>query len=145
MKGTIKEYQLKALKTDFPKKKIIDSRGSAEFIREFYGDDIEIYESVFILMLNRANNTVGYAKISQGGTAGTVVDIKIIAKYALDSLAHGIILAHNHPSGELSPSTQDKEITNKIKQALKLFDCTVLDHVILTKESYYSFADEGIL
>lgn len=138
-----KLYELKKNKTEFKNIKITNSQNSADFIRQFYSDDIGIFESFFILMLNRSNTTIGYAKISQGGTAGTVVDIKIVAKYAVDSLANSVILAHNHPSGTLTPSAQDLEITSKIKQGLSLLEIQVLDHIILTEENYYSFADEG--
>lgn len=138
-----KLYELKKNKTEFKNIKITKSQDSANFIRQFYSDDIGIFESFFLLMLNRSNTTIGYAKISQGGTAGTVVDIKILAKYAVDSLANSVILAHNHPSGTLSPSAQDIEITNKIKQGLSLLEIQVLDHIILTEDNYYSFADEG--
>lgn len=141
---TTKLYELKKIQTDFPKVKIKSSKDSADFIRQFYGDDLEIYESFFLLLLNRANDTIGYAKISQGGVCGTVVDVKIIAKYAVDSLASAVILAHNHPSGTLSPSAQDIEITKKIKQALSLLEIKVLDHIILTSDNYYSFLDEGM-
>lgn len=95
--------------------------------------------------MNRSNNTIGYAKISQGGVAGTVVDVKIIAKYAIDTLASSVILAHNHPSGNTQPSRADKDITQKIKDSLKLFDISVLDHIILTEDEYFSFADEGLI
>lgn len=138
-------FELKKVQTEFPQIKIHSSKDSQEFIRSFYGDDIEIYESFFILLLDRANTTIGYAKISQGGITGTVVDIRIIAKYAVDSLASSIILAHNHPSGTLKPSEQDLMLTKKIVSGLKLLDIQVLDHVILTKDSYYSFADNGTL
>jgi DNA repair protein RadC len=138
-------YELKKIQTDFPKKKILSSVISAEFIKQFYSDDIEIFESFFILLLNRQNQTIGYAKISQGGITGTVVDTKIIAKYVVDSLASAVILAHNHPSGTLKPSQADITITNKIKTALGFLDANVLDHIILTHDGYYSFADNSIL
>jgi DNA repair protein RadC len=138
-------YELKKNQTDFQKKKITSSTLSNEFIRQFYLDDIEIYESFFLLLLNNQNQTIGYAKISQGGITGTVVDVRIVAKYVVDSLATGIILAHNHPSGTLSPSEADKQITEKIKQAMYFFDVKVLDHIILTADSYFSFADNNIL
>lgn len=141
---TISHIQLKTIQTNFPKKKITNSDDSYNFIKQFYSDDIEIYESFFILLLDRANNTTGYAKISQGGVAGTIVDPKIIAKYAVDFLASGIILAHNHPSGNTVPSIQDREMTSKLKNAMKLLDIEVLDHIILTSEDYYSFADNGV-
>lgn len=139
-------YELKKIQTDFPKEKITSSEDAQKFILQFYGDDIEIYESFFVLLLNQSNITIGYAKISQGGITGTVVDPIIIAKYAIESLAKGVILAHNHPSGNLTVSRQDSEITEKIKTGLKLFDIKVLDHIILTgSEKYTSMADLGVL
>ena len=140
---TIKLYELKKLQTEFPAKKITSSQDAADFIRQFYGDDLEIFESVFILLLNKANNTIGYAKISQGGISGTVVDVRIICKYAVDSLATSVILAHNHPSGNLKSSNADIAITKKTEQALKILDITLLDHIILSADSYKSLADSG--
>jgi DNA repair protein RadC len=140
---SIKMLSLKKIQTDFPAIKITNSQMSADFIRQFYSDDIEIYESFFILLLNRAMVTTGYAKISQGGVAGTVVDIKIIAKYAVDFLASCVILAHNHPSGNLQPSSADIQLTKKAVDALKLLDIEIIDHVILTSSSYISLKDEG--
>jgi DNA repair protein RadC len=142
---TIKLFELKKIQTEFPAIKISSSNEAANFIRRFYFDDIEIFESFFILLLNQANKTIGYAKISQGGIAGTVVDVRIIAKYAVESLAVSVILAHNHPSGNLKPSEADLTITKKIKEGLKILDIKVLDHIILTADSYYSFENEGNL
>jgi DNA repair protein RadC len=136
---------LKKTKTDFPCVKIEKSKDAFEFVRNFYSDDIGIFESFFILLLNRSNTTIGYAKISQGGIVGTVIDTTIIAKYCVEALAKSVILCHNHPSGALIPSEADKVITKKIVEALKVFDCAVLDHIILTEESYYSFADDGLM
>ena len=138
-------YELRKNQTDFPKKKIQNANDSSEFIKQFYQDDIEIYESFFLLLLNQQNHTIGYAKISQGGITGTVVDVRIIAKYAVDSLATQIILAHNHPSGNVNPSQSDIIITKKVKEAMNLFDISVLDHIILTADSFYSFANNGLL
>ena len=142
---SINLYELKKIQTNFPKTKISCSQDSADFIKQFYNEDIEIYESFFVLLLNQANQTIGYAKISQGGIAGTVVDIRIVAKYAVESLATSVILAHNHPSGNLNPSQQDLKITQKIKEGLNILDINVLDHLILTTESFYSMADNGNL
>ena len=136
---------LKKTKSDFPCAKIVTSADANEFIRNFYSDDIGIFESFFILLLNRNNTTIGYAKISQGGIIGTVIDATIIAKYCVEALAKSVILAHNHPSGGLVPSQADKDITRKITDTLKIFDCTVLDHIILTEDSYLSFADDGLM
>jgi DNA repair protein RadC len=144
-KTNIKTYTLQKHKTDIPMAQIKSSAHSEKYLRQFYETDIEIFESCFILALNRANNTEGYVKISQGGTAGTVVDIKIICKYAVDMLASSIILCHNHPSGAIIPSQQDLDLTYKIKNALLMMDITLMDHIILAKEKYFSFADEGLL
>lgn len=86
---------------------------------------------------------LGYSVISQGGTASTVVDIKMVFQTALLTNASCIILAHNHPSGNLQPSIEDNRLTDRIKEAAKLFDITVLDHIIITNESFYSFSDNG--
>ena len=142
---TITKFELKKSPTDFKKVRITCADDSVKYIRQFYLDDIEVYESSFILLLNRNNDTIGYAKISQGGITGTVVDVKIIAKYCVDSLASGVILAHNHPSGNLNPSVQDKEITYKIKEALKMLDTILYDHVILTADNFYSFVENELL
>jgi len=97
-------FELKKLQSSFPSTKISSRDDAADFIRQFFGDDIEIFESCFILLLNQANKTIGYAKISQGGITGTVVDVRIIAKFAVESLACNVIVAHNHPSGNLTPA-----------------------------------------
>jgi DNA repair protein RadC len=140
---TTKLFELKKIQSDFPKVKITKSLEASEFIRQFYGDDLEIFESFFILLLDRSNTTIGYAKISQGGISGTIVDLKLIAKYAVDALATSVILAHNHPSGNLNPSESDIKITNKAVQGLKILDINVIEHIILTKDSYYSLQDNG--
>jgi len=137
------EFQLKKIKTDFPKVKITSSKDAEEFIRRFYSDDIGIYESFFILLLNRANNTIGFVKISQGGVAATYVDVKIIAKYIAETLCSSVILAHNHPSGNLTPSQADMDLTKKIKGMSDFFDCKILDHIILSEDGFYSFLDNG--
>lgn len=98
-------------------------------------------------MLNRANNVIGYFLLSEGGTTGTVMDIKIIARYAIKHLCQAIILSHNHPSGNTNPSTADISITKKIKKALDLLDVNVHDHIILTESdcNYLSMSDEGLI
>jgi DNA repair protein RadC len=138
-------YSIKKNPSDLKKEKISSSADACRYIRQFFFEDLEVYESVFLLLLNQQNQTVGYAKISQGGVAGTVVDPKIVAKYIVDNLATGAIMAHNHPSGNLSPSPQDKQITKRVQEVCKLLDSKLLDHLIITSESYFSFCDEGIL
>lgn len=125
--------------------KINSSEVAAKYVRQFFYEDIEVYESFFILMLNRSNSTIGWAKISQGGIDSTVVDSVMIAKFCIDKLAKGVILCHNHPSGELRPSDVDIRMTNQISNALKFLGIKVQDHIILTSESYYSFLDEGLI
>ena len=141
----VKKYELKKNPTDFPRVQITCSNDAADFIKRFYCDDIGIFESFFVLMLDQSNHTIGFAKISQGGVSGTVVDTRIVAKFAIDSLASGIILAHNHPSGNLNPSDADEKITDKIKSGLAYFDIQVLDHIIVTEDGYTSFSDSGRL
>ncbi len=139
------EITLKKMATTFPKVQIKTSNDAYNFIKQLYTDDIEIYESFFILLLNNAAQTIGFAKISQGGITSTVVDTRMVAKIAIESLAISVVLAHNHPSGKLKPSDQDRSLTKKIKEGLKLLDISVLDHLILSSESYMSFADECLL
>jgi len=131
--------------SDFPVVKISKPSDSADFARQFYGDDLVLYESFFLILLNRALHTIAWAKISQGGVIGTVVDTKIICKYAVDCLASSVVLVHNHPSGNLRPSGADKEITQKIIDALELFDVRVVDHIILTETSFLSMSEENLL
>lgn len=144
----LKEYQIQPVKgvNNFPSTKISSAEDSYEVIKQFWKEDIEIYESFFILLLNRANKTIGWAKISQGGITGTVVDIKIVMKYVIDSLASAVIVAHNHPSGNLVPSQSDLDITDKLKKSLKLMDTNLVDHLILSPNGdFYSFLNNGDL
>lgn len=103
------------------------------------------HEEFWILLVNRSNRVIDKIRISQGGVAGTIVDMKLILKQAILKLASGIILCHNHPSGNTKYSREDKEITEKIKNAAKFVDISVLDHVIVADIDYLSFADEGLL
>jgi len=143
-KSSIKQYSLSKNASSILRAKITSSKDAYNYIKQFYNDDIDIYESFFLLLLNNSNNTVGYAKISQGGITGTVVDLRIIAKYCIESLCPACILAHNHPSGKTTPSKSDKDVTKKITDGLKMLDIKVIDHVILTSENgFYSFADNS--
>ncbi len=103
------------------------------------------HEEFWIILLNRANRMIRKCQISQGGIAGTVADTKIIFKLAIAELASGIILAHNHPSGNLTASRADRDLTKRIINASKLLEIDVLDHLIIGGQDYISFADEGIL
>jgi DNA repair protein RadC len=101
--------------------------------------------SFWIIYLNNSNKVIYKSQISKGGITGTVVDVRIVFKTALEHNAVAIILVHNHPSGVLQASEPDKQITRQLKQAGQTMSINVLDHVIVTEKSYLSFADEGIL
>ena len=108
-------------------------------------DRIELIEEFKIILLNRRNRVLGMVNISQGGMAGTIADPKIIFAVALKACASGIILSHSHPSGESNPSDADLKLTRKLTEVGKLLDINILDHIIVCSESYFSFADEGLL
>jgi DNA repair protein RadC len=121
------------------KRKINGSKSVYEEMKQYLLD--KPHEEFWILLLNRANDVMRAHQISIGGVAGTVADIKMIFKLAIDSLASSIILVHNHPSGQLVPSTFDRHLTSQIKEAGQLLDLPVLDHMIFTDAGYYSFLD----
>ena len=106
---------------------------------------IEFVEQFKVVLMNRAHRVLGIYELSSGGIAGTVADPKLIFMAALKSNACCLILSHNHPSGNLKPSQADEALTRKISEAGKLLDIQVIDHVIVTNEGYYSFADQGLL
>ncbi|PVX46167.1 RadC-like JAB domain-containing protein [Flavobacterium sp. 103] len=114
-------------------------------LKQWNQDLIEFQEEVKIILLNRAQIVLGIYELSKGGVSGTVVDIKIILGIALKCNASSIVIVHNHPSGSLEPSQPDKLITQRLKEASKILDLNLLDHLIITKEGYYSFSDNGIL
>lgn len=103
------------------------------------------HEEFWMLLLNRANSVIKMECISKGGISGTVVDVRLILKPAIEHLASGVIICHNHPSGQLKPSEQDLQLTKKIKDGGKLMDISLLDHLIIGDQKYFSFADEGLL
>lgn len=103
------------------------------------------HEEFWILYLNRSNKVISRMKLSQGGVSGTVTDVRIVMKKAVELLASGIILCHNHPSGNLNPSDADSKITQKIKEAGSFMDIQLLDHLIISDKDYYSFADNGLI
>lgn len=108
-------------------------------------DIIEFQEEVKVMLLNRANIILGIYEMSKGGISGTVVDIRIILGVALKCNSSSIVIVHNHPSGKLVASEADKAITRRLKEACTLLEITLLDHLIISREGYYSFADSGIL
>jgi DNA repair protein RadC len=122
---------------------VLHSKDIADFLRAKL--QYKKHEVFAIIFLNRSNKINHYEIISEGGITGTVADPRIILKKALAHDAISIILCHNHPSGSVKPSRQDEELTNKIRDAAKCFDIKVMDHIIVSEEGYFSFADEGIL
>jgi DNA repair protein RadC len=108
-------------------------------------EKLEFVEEFKVLVLNRANRVLGELLLASGSTVGVIVDVKLVLYTVIKSNACSFIIAHNHPSGNLKPSEQDRRLTSKIKAAAELMDLSLLDHIIVTAEGYYSFADEGLL
>ena len=125
------------------KSKITGSKDVADYFQSMLGD--LNHEEFWILLLDRGNKIMDSFRISEGGISGTVIDVRKILKVAIEKQASSIILCHNHPSGTLQASDADLKITRKITDASKIMDISVLDHVIIGNDKYYSFADEGIL
>ena len=123
--------------------KIGSSQDAYEVLQPIMGE-LE-HEEFWILYLNNSNKILHKAQLSKGGITGTLVDVRLIMKQALELRAVAIILAHNHPSGTLKPSNADKEITQKVKNASESLDIRVLDHLIITQKEYFSFADNQLL
>jgi DNA repair protein RadC len=132
------------LQIDQPKRiKITSSQDVYQLMKPELMD--ETVEHFYVVLLSRANHVIKKQLISKGGTTATVADPKLIFKHALDNLASSIILVHNHPSGSLKPSDQDRRLTNKLKEVGINLEVPVVDHVIFTDLAYFSFADEGLL
>jgi len=130
--------------TESPEKTVITS--SSDVYNYFRPLVVDIaHEEFWVLFLNRSNKVIDQYKLSQGGIAGTVIDVRLILKRAIELLASSIIVCHNHPSGNNKPSENDKAITSKIKIASDQLDIQLLDHIIIADNSYFSFADEGII
>ena len=126
--------------------KISSVKDCYQLLKKLWNENtIEMQEQFKVLLLNRSNKVIGVYEASSGGLTGTVADPRLILAAAIKSLAVSIILSHNHPSGNLKPSRADEELTQKIKVAASYHDIRVIDHIIITSEGYYSFADEGLL
>lgn len=125
-------------------KKNISSSNDAYLLISPKLSDLQ-YEEFWIILLNRANKPIETKLIGKGGVSGTVADIKLIFNRALEQLASGIILCHNHPSGNLTPSQADIQLTKKVKEAGKILDIAILDHLIIGDNEYFSFADDGMM
>jgi DNA repair protein RadC len=137
-------YKTKVRASERPK--INASKDCYELLLSLWNNGkMELQEEFKVLLLDRSSRVKGIYEVSMGGITGTVADPRLILAAALKSLSVGLILSHNHPSGNLTPSRADEELTMKIKEAAKYHDIKVLDHIILSTEGYYSFADEGLL
>lgn len=125
--------------------KIKTAEGAVKVLKTIFSpEELELREQMMILYLNNAGDVIGYTKHSVGGITGTLVDIRLILAGALKSLSTGIIISHNHPSGNLQPSDSDISITKKLKEAAKSLELELIDHIIITKEGFFSFAEEGM-
>lgn len=125
------------------RKKITSSKTAFEIMQPIIGE--LPHEEFWIIYLNNSNKVLHKLQLSKGGITGTLVDVRLALKHALELGAVGVLLAHNHPSGTLKPSTSDKQLTVKIGSACQALDIKLLDHLIVTEKAYFSFADEGIL
>ncbi len=127
----------------FDKNKITGSKDAADFFQPLLGD--LNHEEFWIMLLDRGNKILDTFMVSQGGVSGTVIDVRLILKIAIEKLASSLILCHNHPSGTMQASDADLKITKKIKDAAKIMDISVIDHIIIGQNKYLSLADEGML
>lgn len=129
---------------EVPEKPVISSSSTAYDIFRNHLSDLRT-EEFWAIFLNRSNKVIHFAQLTQGGINQSIVDIRVLFKTALDHFSTGIIIAHNHPSGSLQPSREDIEITKKIKTAGETLNIQLLDHLIITQNSYFSFSDDGLL
>lgn len=142
--NTIQEIKVSYTSGNRDKVKITNSKDSYELFLSCWSQKIiELQEEFKVLLLNRNHQVLGIYPLSKGGVSGTVVDAKLVFSVALKCNASSIVLAHNHPSGNLKPSDADIRLTQKLKEAGNYLDVKVLDHIILSREGYYSFADES--
>jgi DNA repair protein RadC len=144
----LNEISINYAKTTVYNDPVASSNDAAQIARKIYEhtqSNIELKEYFFVMYLNRRNQVLGYYKLSEGGMCSTVADQRIAFATGLKCLATSVILVHNHPSGSLKPSDPDIRLTRNFKSGGDLLDISVLDHLILSKEGYFSFADEGLL
>lgn len=143
-----RDFKVREIDITFKEEKLYDnqvrtSSDAYQFIKDVIFDGMEIQEHFVVLYMNQANRITGYYKHSKGTINSTQVDIEIITAVAIKTLSKAMIISHNHPSGNKSPSEADRRMTKKLKEAAAMFDISVLDHVICTADGYYSFADNN--
>ena len=146
MKNNVAEIEVSYKPEKIVEFSISDSKKSFELMLQSWEQNrIQMQEEVKLILLNRSNKVLGVYSLAMDGITGCVVDVRIILAVALKTLATGIILVHNHPSGNLKPSREDIKITEQLKSSCDLIGITLLDHLIITKDDYFSFADDGLL
>jgi DNA repair protein RadC len=124
--------------------KIRSSKDSYDvIINSWNADTLQLQEEFKVILLNRSNTVLGIYPLSRGGVSGTIIDMKLLFSVALKCISSSMIIVHNHPSGSLTPSNADLQCTRRIKEVCKLLDITLLDHIIIAKNGYFSFCDEG--
>jgi DNA repair protein RadC len=142
----VSEIQVSYKPNKIVSSKITTSFDAVQIIRKFWNEEtIQMQEEVKVILLNNSSHVLGIYNLSKGGMTSSLVDVRIILSVALKCLATGIIMVHNHPSGNLKPSSADLNIVKKLNESCKLMDITLFDSIIITKESYMSFADDGLL
>jgi DNA repair protein RadC len=145
-KSAMPEIHIKYIPSSLTKVKIKSAPEAYSMLMEMYNQDtFEYEEQVIVVFFNRANNTIGWYRLSTGGMASCIIDPKKVLATALKVGAHAILISHNHPSGELKPSDADRNITRKLNEACKLMELVLLDHIIVTADDNYSFASDGFL
>ena len=144
--NTIAEIQVSYSTLDTLKDKVCSGKQAFELILNSWNKgSLELQEEFKVLLLNRANEVLGLYSMSKGGVSGTIVDVKLLFAVSLKCNASSIIIAHNHPSGNLKPSDADISLTNNIKRCSELLDISLLDHLIITKNGFYSFSENSLL
>jgi len=142
----VSEIQVSYKPNKIVSSKIATSFDAVQIIRKFWNEEtIEMQEEVKVILLNNSNYVLGIYNLSKGGITSSLVDVRLVLSVALKCLTPGIILVHNHPSGNLKPSSTDLNIVKKLNEGCKLMDITLFDSIIITKENYMSFADDGLL
>ena len=144
-KNYIGELSVTFRRTELPSITVNSSSSAVETLHKAFDECMDNHEEFKVLHLNNANGVVNIHTVASGTESGVLVSIKSIMRNALLSSCSSILISHNHPSGRLVPSQADKHLTEKLKKACEVMDLKLLDHIIVTRESYYSFADEGIL
>jgi len=142
--ATALEIGRRRLSQEIPEKPVISKSNDAYLVLKNHLSDLRT-EEFWAIFLNQSNKVIHIAQLTQGGINQSIVDVRILFKTALDHFSTGIIISHNHPSGNLKPSKEDIDITKKIKEAGNMLSIQLLDHLIITQNSYFSFADEGLL